>query len=228
MGKPTASEYTAIRPRRLGPIETSVARSVGSGFISLRFGAPVFEHDRDPLMLLDHFVMTGDTFAPHLHEHIATYRTAPHVSHVRCADAPVSVGNGYRVRTLLGAQGNAGSGSAANEMTLLDGVVERGAQFLQRLARDRKAWLYVISGQLDMLIPDGPRLLEAGQMTSIGAGEPIDVTIHAAMTTHFILIAVEPVVASVMPAPMRPAAKPVATSASSHRATTLPSAEATI
>lgn len=290
MGNQIASEQPGIRPTRLGPVEAGVPRTVGTGFTSLRFGGPVFERDIDPLLMLDHFVMTGDTFAPHLHQSIATvtvlledsrgsllnrdtvagnvalqagdlyrlaagsgavheqrpdagarihalqlfvklpcalHRTPPHALHLRRADVPVAQGAGYRVRTVLGAHGDAGTGTAANEMTLLDGRVEPGARFLHRLARDRKAWLYVISGQLEMRIADGARMLEAGQMTTVGAGQPIDVAIRAATSTHFILIAVEPVQAPGAPAASLRAHTPVAKPQSPAFPALLPSIEET-
>jgi redox-sensitive bicupin YhaK (pirin superfamily) len=290
MGNQPASEQSGVRPTRLGPVEAGVPRTVGTGFTSLHFGVPVFGSDSDSLLMLDHFVMTGDTFAPHLHQNIATltvlledsrgsllnrdtvsgsvalqagdlyrlaagggavheqspaagarihalqlfvklpcalHRTPPHASHLRRADVPVAEGAGYRVRTVLGAHGDAGTGTAANEMTLLDGTVEPGAQFMHRLARDRKAWLYVISGQLEMRIADGARMLETGQMTTVGAGQAIDVAIHAAMTTHFILIAVEPVQAPGAPAAALRAARPVAMTQPPVALTLLPSIEET-
>lgn len=273
MGNQPASEHTGTRLTRLGPVEAGVPRTLGSGFSALHFGAAAFEPERDPLLMLDHFVMTGDTFAPHMHQGIAAltvvledslgsllnrdtvggsvalqagdlyrlatgsgavheqrpdqgarihalqiflklpcalHRTPPHALHLRRAGIAVADGVGYRVRTLLGARGDAGTGTAANEITLLDASVEGGARFVHRLARDRKAWLYVISGQLEMRIADGVRMLEAGQMTSIGAGQAIDVAIHAAMRTHFVLIAVEPVEAASTPAAALHAAMPVA------------------
>lgn len=290
MGNQPASETTGVRPTRLGPVQAGVPRTVGTGFTSLRFGAPVFERDRDPLLMLDHFVMTGETFAPHLHQGMATltvlfedsrgallnrdtvggsvalqagdlyrlaagsgavheqrpeagarihalqlfvrlpcalHRTAPHVAHLRRADVPVAEGAGYRLRTLLGAQGDAGSGTAANEMTLLDARVEPGARFTHRLARERKAWLYVISGQLEMRVADGARMLAAGQMTSVAAGQAIDLAIHAALSTHFILIAVEPVQAPGAPAAARRAATPLALIESPACAAALPCIEET-
>jgi redox-sensitive bicupin YhaK (pirin superfamily) len=273
MGTQPASEPTGSSPARLGRVDAGVPRTVGTGFTSLQFSASVFERDTDPLVMLDHFVMTGDTFAPHMHQGIATltllfedsrgrlinrdtvsgtvilqagdlyrlaagnstvheqrpdagarihalqlfvklpcalHRTPPHAAHLRRAEVPVTQGPGYRVRTVLGAHGDAGTGTAANEMLLLDGRVEPGAQFLHHLARDRKAWLYVMSGQLETRVADGVRTLDAGQMTTVDAGQAIDVAIHATTMTRFILIAVEPVQVPGRPAALLRAALPLA------------------
>lgn len=254
MGDQPASTTAGTWPTRLGEVNAGIPRTVGTGFTSLRFGGPMFERDTDPILMLDHFVMTSDTFAPHLHQRIATitalfedsqgsflnrdtvgcgvalhagdlyrlaagsgvvheqrpdagacihglqlfiklpfpqHRNPPHAHHVRRADVPVLEGEGHRIRTLLDTHGD--GGAAANDLLLLDGSLAPGAQFLHRLARDHKAWLYVIAGQIEMRTAAGVRMLEAGQMTTVGAGQAIDLDIGAPVATHFLLIAAEPV-----------------------------------
>lgn len=288
MGKQLASEQSSMRSTRLGPVESGALRTVGTGFTSLRFGGPVFERDTDPILMLDHFVMTGDTFAPHLHQRIATvtmlfedsqgsllnrdtvgcsvalqagdvYRlaagsgavheqcpdagarihalqifvklpgslhgTPPHAMHLRRTDMPVAEGAGYRVRTVLGARSD--NDNLANQMTLLDGSLESGAQFIHHLSRDQKAWLYVITGQLEMHITEGVRMLEAGQLTTVGSGQAIDVAIHASTASHFILIAAEPVRLVGTPEAARLAATPVVTIRSPSGPTLMPAIEET-
>ena len=269
MGDLPASEKAGSQPSRFGPVEAGVHRTIGSDFTSLRFGETAFKHDSDPISMLDHFVMTGPTFAPHLHQRISTvtalfedsrggllnrdnigasvdlqagdlYRLAagsgavheqnpsagarihalqifvklpgamhrgpPRTFHVRSADVPVDAGEGYRVRTVLGAHSHDGSSGGA-EMTLLDCSLQPGGQFTHGLPSARKAWVYVISGQLRIRSADGASMLEAGQMTTVGAGQAIDVSLHAAMTTHFILIDAEPLRSALAHSPATPSMK---------------------
>lgn len=254
MANPPVHEQNGIQPARLGPVADGVRRTIGSGYTSLRF-RQAFELDTDPILMLEHFVMTGTTFAPHLHQGIATvtalfedsqgsllnrdtvgasvdlqagdlYRLAagsgavheqrpsagarihalqlfvklPAALHrnparaflVRSADVPLVAGGGYRVRTVPCADSDNG-GSAGTEMTLLDCSLQPGGQFVHRLPGGRKAWLYVVSGRLDIRITEDGRMLEAGQMITVAPGEAVDVAMHAAMATHFFLIAADPV-----------------------------------
>lgn len=269
MGNQAAHERRDIRPARLGQVEPGVHRSIGEGFSSLRFRGPLFDRDADAILMLDHFVMTRDTFAPHLHQRTAiitalfedsrgsflnrdtvgctialqggdVYRLEaaagavheqrpsdgasihalqiivklpheldqkpPHARHVRHADVPVLTGSGYRVRALLGAQGAIGADGRADDTTLLDGVIDAGASFVYRLPRGRKAWLYVVSGRMRLHAAQGQRVLDAGQMTAVGAGEPTDIAMHGATPTHFVLVATAPVAEAraLVPTPQDP------------------------
>ncbi len=256
MGKQATGEQGDILPTRFGAVVAGVPRTIGTGFTSLRFGGPMFERDTDPILMLDHFVMTGATFAPHLHQRITTitalfedslgsfhnrdtvggsvvlepgdlYRLAagsgavheqrpgegarihalqifvklpcalhhnpPQASHVRRADVALLEGAGYRLRAVLGAEGGAGMERTADEMALFDGVIHPGGRFTHHLPCDRKAWLYVISGQLELQVADSVCVLAAGQMTTVGAGAATRIAVRAAAACHFILITAEPV-----------------------------------
>jgi redox-sensitive bicupin YhaK (pirin superfamily) len=61
----------AIAAERLGKIVTGVPHRIGKSFEALHFSEEMFEGGMDPLLMVDHFVMTGPTFAPHLHAGIS-------------------------------------------------------------------------------------------------------------------------------------------------------------
>lgn len=54
-------------PVRLGPVVLAARRHIGEGFSSLRFAEEQLGKNPGGLMMVDHFVMTAPTFAPHLH-----------------------------------------------------------------------------------------------------------------------------------------------------------------
>lgn len=56
---------------RLGPVVAGRQQKIGDGFSALHFSEEMFSGTMDPLLMVDHFVMTGPTFAPHLHAGIS-------------------------------------------------------------------------------------------------------------------------------------------------------------
>lgn len=58
-------------PARLGEIVAGVPQRIGSGFAATHFSEDSFAGRMDPLLMVDHFVMTAPTFEPHLHAGIS-------------------------------------------------------------------------------------------------------------------------------------------------------------
>ncbi|WP_198351311.1 pirin family protein [Flavisphingomonas formosensis] len=56
---------------RLGPVVTGVPHAIGEGFSANHFSEEMFGGSMDPLLMVDHFVMTAPTFDPHLHAGIS-------------------------------------------------------------------------------------------------------------------------------------------------------------
>jgi redox-sensitive bicupin YhaK (pirin superfamily) len=56
---------------RLGPVVAGSKMNIGNGFEALHFSHDRFEGRMDPLLMVDHFVMTGPTFPPHMHAGIS-------------------------------------------------------------------------------------------------------------------------------------------------------------
>jgi redox-sensitive bicupin YhaK (pirin superfamily) len=52
---------------RIGRIVVPIPRTIGNGFSAKHFSEEMFFGRMDPLLMVDHFVMTTPTFAPHLH-----------------------------------------------------------------------------------------------------------------------------------------------------------------
>lgn len=57
--------------QRLGAVVSGVTHTIGEGFTALHFSEEMFATRMDPLLMVDHFVMTAPTFAPHLHAGIS-------------------------------------------------------------------------------------------------------------------------------------------------------------
>lgn len=56
---------------RFGPIVRGISHAIGDGFSAKHFSEEMFGGCMDPLLMVDHFVMTAPTFAPHLHAGIS-------------------------------------------------------------------------------------------------------------------------------------------------------------
>jgi redox-sensitive bicupin YhaK (pirin superfamily) len=57
--------------QRLGRIVEGVPHAIGDGFSAKHFSEEMFDGAMDPLLMVDHFVMTQPTFDPHLHAGIS-------------------------------------------------------------------------------------------------------------------------------------------------------------
>src|ERR1700761_9638325 len=56
---------------RLGASAAAITHKIGSGFTAQHFSEEMFGGGMDPLLMVDHFVMTEPTFEPHLHAGIS-------------------------------------------------------------------------------------------------------------------------------------------------------------
>ncbi|MBX5135389.1 pirin family protein [Rhizobium lentis] len=56
---------------RIGAIVTGLPREIGNGFVAIHFSEKMFDGRMNPLLTIDHFVMTAPTFDPHLHKGIS-------------------------------------------------------------------------------------------------------------------------------------------------------------
>jgi len=56
---------------RLGQPVAGVAHKIGDGFTAQHFSKAMFGDSMSPLLMVDHFVMTSPTFAPHVHNGIS-------------------------------------------------------------------------------------------------------------------------------------------------------------
>lgn len=71
MGSIGKVEGMSVPISRLGSIVSGVPHNIGSGFSAKHFSEEMFEGRMDPLLMVDHFVMTAPTFDPHLHAGIS-------------------------------------------------------------------------------------------------------------------------------------------------------------
>lgn len=56
---------------RIGQHVRALPHAIGTGFNAKHFSEEMFDGGMDPLLMVDHFVMTSPTFAPHLHAGIS-------------------------------------------------------------------------------------------------------------------------------------------------------------
>jgi redox-sensitive bicupin YhaK (pirin superfamily) len=64
-------QRTPQEKARLGRSVPGKTQTIGKGFQALHFSADMFGGAMDPLLMVDHFVMTAPTFEPHLHAGIS-------------------------------------------------------------------------------------------------------------------------------------------------------------
>ncbi|KXF77246.1 pirin [Paramesorhizobium deserti] len=62
---------TEVVNRRIGAIVSGKPHEIGAGFSANHFSEEMFGGRMDPLLMVDHFVMTRPTFDPHLHAGIS-------------------------------------------------------------------------------------------------------------------------------------------------------------
>ena len=66
-----AIEQADLLSGRLGEVVPGSPHAIGTGFTALHFSEEMFAGRMDPLLMVDHFVMTAPTFEPHLHAGIS-------------------------------------------------------------------------------------------------------------------------------------------------------------
>lgn len=71
MGNMEKIEKAGQTAPRLGAVVAGVPHDIGGGFSAKHFSEEMFGGAMDPLLMVDHFVMTAPTFAPHLHAGIS-------------------------------------------------------------------------------------------------------------------------------------------------------------
>jgi hypothetical protein len=64
-------EQPAVLSERLGEIVAGMPHKIGNGFTANHFSEEMFDGRMDPLLMVNHFVMTAPTFDPHLHAGIS-------------------------------------------------------------------------------------------------------------------------------------------------------------
>jgi len=113
--------------------------------------------------------------------------------HVRAEDVPVIEGQGHRVRVVLGRSGAiTGADGTPEEMTMLDGMLERG-RFAHCLAAGHQAWIYAVSGDLTVRCDGDVRALAQGCATTIADGPATEIVLESAASAHFVLTAAKPI-----------------------------------
>jgi len=71
MDTPPGTTITGQVTARIGKTVIGVPHKIGDGFSALHFSEEMFDGAMDPLLMVDHFVMTAPTFEPHLHAGIS-------------------------------------------------------------------------------------------------------------------------------------------------------------
>ena len=66
-----STENSPPENRRIGKMSSGVMHDIGTGFSARHFSEEMFGGAMDPLLMVDHFVMTEPTFDPHLHAGIS-------------------------------------------------------------------------------------------------------------------------------------------------------------
>lgn len=117
--------------------------------------------------------------------------TLAHAFCTRNSEIPVIVHGGHRVRIVpctdeLGINAK----SKNDDVQLLDVFICAGAIYEFELRRDCKAWIYVVSGHLQVVIAEDNRVLEAGQLTTLSAGAQMNVVLAPDVLAHCVILSV--------------------------------------
>lgn len=113
---------------------------------------------------------------------------------VRAENMPVIIGDGYRVRVMLGTSNDTtGATGTPEEMSMLDGFLTAAGRYVHALPAGRQAWIYTVSGELTVRSNEEVALLQAGKAVAIKAGGDVQVEIESASGAHFVLMAAKPI-----------------------------------
>jgi redox-sensitive bicupin YhaK (pirin superfamily) len=117
--------------------------------------------------------------------------TLAHAFCTRSSEITVIVDDGHRVR-IVPCTDELGSNvkSKNDDVQLLDVFICAGAIYKFELRRGRKAWIYVVSGHLQVVIAQDNRALEAGQLTTLSAGAQMNVVLAPDVLTHCVILSV--------------------------------------
>ncbi|MGM0429705.1 MAG: pirin family protein [Pseudomonadota bacterium] len=125
--------------------------------------------------------------------------SSPEALHVKANKVPVIQETGARVRVMLGeSNGVKSEDSPALPMTILDGSLTSGSSFSHRLNAGESAWLYAVSGSLELRVSDCSVTLPSGQALAIGnqsasLGSTIELANQSSSDIKFVLFSAEPV-----------------------------------
>ena len=119
---------------------------------------------------------------------------APESLHVKTADIPVFVGDGYRARLVLGeSNGIIGTKSPALPMTILDVSLEAGASFGHHVPSGQSAWILGVDGAIEIRGGDATASLKSGVSVSVRAKDQAqDLIISGNSKAHFVILQAEP------------------------------------
>jgi redox-sensitive bicupin YhaK (pirin superfamily) len=251
----------SARPDVTRPV-SGRALSIGDGFEARSFRAKELEAAMDPLVMVDHYVMTEPTFGVHPHAGMSAVsllfedsegrfnnrdslgndfdlqpgdlywlkagrgalhdeaprpgsrihglqvfvnlpqrqrRDSPASLLVRASDMPVVASHDYRVRVALGSSnGVTGTRAPDSSMTILDGCVHGGGEFVHRLATHRNAWIQAIDGDLSVSVEGAFHRLGQGEALTVSSpadGHPVDIRLQSREhgKSHFALFDAEPI-----------------------------------
>ncbi|WP_233382987.1 pirin family protein [Methylobacterium sp. C25] len=250
-------EDSSAAVERMSAVVAGIPQVIGNGFNALHFSEEMFGGGMDPLLMVDHFVMTAPTFEPHLHAGMsavtamfedsvgdflnrdtlgnnvtlkagdlywlaaasgaaheekpdegarvhglqvfvdlpARLKSCPaRAVHVEAADVRVAEGEGYRVRVVLGQTGEVvGAGGTPEEMTLLDGQLDRNGLFSHRLREGQQVWIYAVAGGMTASLVGEERRLREGTATTVAAGHSDTLFLETETGCHFVVMAARPV-----------------------------------
>jgi len=120
---------------------------------------------------------------------------APASLHVKSADMPLLVGEGYRARLMLGESGGlTGANAPALPMTILDVNLEEGAVFAHEIPLDHTVWILSVDGSVRLRKGDASLSLDPGSSAAIRAeGNTRSLIINGNSKAHFVILQAEPV-----------------------------------
>lgn len=120
---------------------------------------------------------------------------APESLHVPGATMPVIVGDGHRVRVVLGeTRGVVGASSPALPLTILDVQLEAGSGYTHDLPASQGAWLHAVRGDASIRIDGRTTQLSDGEAIALRNGSTnATIEIHSSAGSQVVLLAGPPI-----------------------------------
>jgi len=174
---------------------------IGDGFSAQSYRHSEFDGLMDPLIMVDHFVMTKPTFGTHAHAGLSAvtvmfedseggFRNRDSLGN----DIDLAPGDLYWFKAAKGAihseeprpgNGIAGAVAPDNPLTLLDIDLQAGGQFTQLSENGQHAWILAIKGAATVSWNAASADLQTG--TAIAVSGTANISISSELGAHVVL-----------------------------------------
>lgn len=118
-------------------------------------------------------------------------KESPSSLHVKSEHMPIIESEGSRVRLVLGeSNGLSGASSPVLPFTILDGRVAQAKRFKHDVQSDHSAWIYAVSGSVELRTASVSIVLEKGESIAVNAEglQTLQITGKSNGDSHFVVL----------------------------------------